>query len=117
MRTKTIAFDFDMTLAMYDPKYWATKYVVKVPVRAKPNLKLRKLMDDLWHGGHRVIIYTSRWWGDFCTIKNWLDKHEFLYHDIICGRFVADCYICDKSINAWYPDVANRCYDMIRRKK
>ena len=113
IRPKVIAFDLDQTIAMYSPKYWKTKYIVKVPVRAKPNLTIVKLMNDLYDKGHTIVIYTSRWWGDYATIERWLSKHNVPYHDIICGRFKADCYICDKSINPMWPDVANRCYDML----
>lgn len=116
-RPKVIAFDFDQTIAMYSPKYWKTKYVVKVPVRAKCNEQVRRLMKDLAAQGHKIVIYTSRWWGDYATIEKWLLKEEVPYHDIICGRFKADCYICDKSINPMYPDVIDRCYDMLQGGK
>ena len=115
--TKTIAIDFDQTIAMYDPKYWATKYVVKVPVRAKPNYRVVRLMNALKKDGHKVIIYTSRWWGDYETVKNFLEKYDIPFDDIILGRFKADCYICDKSINPRWPDVADRCFDILEEAK
>lgn len=110
---KVVAFDFDQTIALYDPKYWKTKYVVKIPIKAKPNKNIVKLMWSLYKNEYKIIIYTSRWWGDYYTIKSFLDKHAIPYHDIICGRFLADVYICDKSINPNYPDVSDRCYDML----
>jgi hypothetical protein len=113
IRPKVIAFDFDQTIAMYSKKYWNTKYVVKVPIRAKPNWEVVRLMNSLSKEGHKVVVYTSRWWGDYNTIETWLLKHDIAYHDIICGRFKADVYICDKSINPMWPDVVDRCYDML----
>ena len=107
-KPKVIAFDFDQTIAMYDKKYWKTKYVVKVPVRAKPNFGVVRCMQELSKEGHRIVVYTSRWWGDYNTIQKWLLKHEVPYHDIICGRFKADCYVCDKSLNPFHYDYQDK---------
>lgn len=117
IRPKVIAFDFDQTIAMYSKTEWKKRYKTKIPIKAKCNETVRRLMKDLANAGHTVIIYTSRHWGDYHTIEKWLLKEEVPYHDIICGRFLADCYICDKSINPLYADVADRCYDMLEGGK
>ena len=116
-RPKVIAFDFDQTIAMYSTSEWKKGYVTKIPIKAKCNETVRRLMKDLVNEGHKVIVYTSRWWGDYNTIQKWLVDEEVYYHDLICGRFLADCYICDKSINPHYPDVRDRCYDMLEGGK
>ena len=112
-RSKVIAFDFDQTIAMYSKTEWKKKYNPKSKIKATPNKNVVKLMWSLYKNDYTVIIYTSQWWGSYHTIKDWLDKHAIPYHDLICGRFLADCYICDKSINPNYPDVSDRCYDML----
>lgn len=117
MKPKTIAFDFDQTIAIYTSTYWKTKYVVKVPVRATPNHKVVELIRQLKEQGNTVVVYTSRWWGDYHTITKWMTKHKIPFDDLVCGRFKADCYICDKSLNPSDPALTNKCFDMIRMGK
>lgn len=108
---KVVAIDFDETLGLYPAGSTGKGYQVKV-INNIPNPRIVKLIKNCRKIGHRVIIYTSRWWGDYNALVEWLDKYKIKVDDVICGRFKADLYICDKSTNA-HHEFMERQSDLI----
>lgn len=96
-RPKVVGVDFDGTLCHL---YHSTRpYVPKRPIREKPNLKVVKVCEKLRRKGARIVIYSSRWWGDYHRIKDWLDHNHVPYDDIVLGKFKADAFIDDTTVN------------------
>lgn len=92
-----IAFDFDGTLC----KIYKNNqpYIPKKTIKEKPNINVVKVAKKLKKQGHKIIIYSSRWWGDYNWIKKWLDKYKIPYDDIVLGKFKADAFIDDTTVN------------------
>lgn len=106
-KPKTIAVDFDKTIALYAPEDWANEYLVKTcpsTYRAKPNKELCQFLKARMAMGDRVIVYTSRWWGDYAVVSKWLKRHRVPFTDIVCGKFKADLFIDDKNVNSYEDD-------------
>ncbi|MHA1342877.1 MAG: hypothetical protein ACTSQG_02750 [Promethearchaeota archaeon] len=98
MNKKVIAVDLDHTLYEFKP---TKKYVVKKEMKGKLIMKNAILLKRLKKKyGCKLIICSSRWWGDYNKIKQWLDKVNFPYDGIVLGRFKADVYFCDRAVNA-----------------
>ncbi|MCS7185225.1 MAG: hypothetical protein NZ870_04820 [bacterium] len=98
MKSKiVIGVDFDGTLAtMYES---GKEYIPKREINQKPNYEVVKFLKSLSRRKYKIIIYSSRWWGDYNWVKKWLDKYKIPYDDIILGKFKADVYLDDVSIN------------------
>lgn len=109
---KVIAVDFDETLGFYNPKIKENGYVVK-KVNNVPNPSMVKAIQNWRKLGHKVIIYTSRWWGDYNALAEWLKKHHLEVDDIVLGRLKADVYVCDKSVYAYDPDMNKKVDDLL----
>lgn len=92
------AFDFDETIGIFKPnkklKSYQTKSVTNIPY--EPVLEFMK---QLKSKGIKIVVYSSRWWGDYNSLVEWFNKHNIEVDDIILGRFKADLYVCDKSVN------------------
>jgi uncharacterized HAD superfamily protein len=91
-----VGVDFDGTVCIVD---MSKPYVPKTEIIGEPNIKLIKMLEGMRKEGWRIIIDSSRWWGDFNWVKDWLDKNNVPYDDIHLGRLKADLYIDDMSIN------------------
>ena len=103
---KTIAVDFDQTIALYPPNEWCKDYKTKTcpsVYRASVNKDLIDFLKTRKKLGDRIIVYTSRWWGDYNVICKWLKTNKVPFHDVICGKFKADLFIDDKNVNAVVP--------------
>lgn len=66
-------------------------------------------MIEVYEAGYKIMIHTSRYWGDYELIKAWLKEHN-LYHmvkEIQCGKPLYRAYVDDKAIRAdaetWLP--------------
>lgn len=103
-QAKVIALDFDESLALYNPNIKHDSYVVKL-VDSVPNPRIVSFVKFIRKQGCKVVIYSSRWWGDYNAIVDWLEKHRIVVDDIILGKFKADVYIDDKAVNAHDPIV------------
>lgn len=101
---KVVAIDFDETIGLYRPEDNGRGYIVK-HVDSTPNPRIVRYIKELRKRGVRVIVWTSRWWGDYNSLARWFKKHGIKVDDIVCGRLKADAYICDKAINAHDPRV------------
>ena len=108
MRPKVVGVDFDGTLC----QIYAFKrpYMPKRIIKEKPNAEVVRVCRNLAKCGVKVVIYSSRWWGDYHWIQEWLDKYRVPYHDIVLGKFKADAFIDDTTVNphlnrVWESDI------------
>jgi hypothetical protein len=89
--------DFDGTLCqMYRE---STPYIPKSEIRNAPNWHVVEVCRRYRSYGCRIVVYSSRWWGDYHWIKQWLDKHNVPYDDIVLGKFKADAFLDDTTAN------------------
>lgn len=56
---------------------------------------LDKLVSNHW----KIIIYTSRHWGEHQIIEDWLNEHRVPFKQIICGKPLARWIIDDRAIS------------------
>ena len=94
---KVIAVDFDGTLCEHHQD--KNHYAPKTEINKKPKNEVLDFLKKLNRKEFKIIIYSSRWWGDYNWVKNWLDNNEVPYDDIVLGRFKADIYIDDFTVN------------------
>lgn len=109
---KVVAIDFDETLGLYTPADNGKGYIVK-QVTSAVNPRLVSFIKLLRSKGVRVIVYSSRWWGDYNALAAWLRKNKIKVDDIVLGRMKADAYICDKSVYTFEDDMEQRVLDML----
>lgn len=57
---------------------------------------------EVYKAGYKIMIHTSRYWGDYALIKAWLKEYNLLQYvkEIQCGKPLYECYVDDKAINA-----------------
>ena len=96
-KPKVIAVDFDGTLCEHH--HDQITYVPKTEIQRKPKHDVLKFLQRLDRKKFKIIVYSSRWWGDYNWVKQWLDRNKVPYDDIILGRFKADIYIDDFTVN------------------
>ena len=89
-RFKVIGVDLDKTIAKNSPH---------------PDYDLLEPIDGAWeslnylhHHGWDIFIYTSRPWHDYNMIKDWLDRYDFEYDGIICGKLFCKWMVDDRNI-------------------
>jgi hypothetical protein len=92
-----IGVDFDGTLCQIFKKN--TPYVPKSVIKERPNWDVVDMCRRYRKHGCRIVVYTSRWWGDYHWLKMWLDKHKVPYDDIVPGKFKADAFVDDTTVN------------------
>jgi len=97
---KVVAIDFDETIGLYNPEKIGIGGYNPKNIYNVPNPRLIKIIKNLRKNKVKVIVYTSRWWGDYNSLSEWFKKYKIKVDDIILGRFKADVYICDKALNA-----------------
>lgn len=100
--SKTIAVDFDQTIALYPPDEWQKDYKTKTcpsTYKAIVNAELIDFLQTRKQLGDKIVVYTSRWWGDYNVVFKWLKDNIVPFDDIICGKFKADLFVDDKNIN------------------
>jgi hypothetical protein len=88
--------DFDNTICF---TVETERYNPKTEIIGEPNIKLLNMLEGMRKEGWRIVIDSTRWWGDFNSVKAWLDKNKIPYDDIHLGGFKADLYINDKAVN------------------
>ena len=100
MSKKVIAVDLDSTIFKHiDLEGYQTKLDMRTigePIEKNTNFlkDIKKEFDS------KLIIYSSRWWGDYNQVRKWLNYIKFPYSDIVLGRLKADMYFCDRAVNA-----------------
>lgn len=113
---EVVAIDFDETIGFFKPKEKTFKEYRVKSVDSVPNPRMVNFIKELRSKGKKVVVYTSRWWGDYNSLIEWLEKHDIVVDDVLLGRFKADVYVCDKSINAHDEDMESKVYDMLKEK-
>ena len=88
---KTICFDLDGTICTPE-KIYNKQY-------AKPNVELIKKINELYHSGNNIIIFTGRNSLEWRATTDWLYKNGVEYHQLIMNKPYYDVYIGDKAIN------------------
>ncbi|KKL63553.1 hypothetical protein LCGC14_2173960 [marine sediment metagenome] len=100
MNGKVIAVDLDFTIYRFPE---GSKYDTKLKM-SEHGTPIKENIDFLINLKEKykckLIIWSSRWWGDYNKVKEWLDEINFPYDDIVLGRFKADCYFCDRAVNS-----------------
>jgi len=84
--SQTIAIDIDGTLCP-ECKTFERSLAVPYP-------EAKDLVNALYDGGNIILMYTARSWAEYAMTEQWLQKYEFKYHALICGKPIYD-YICD----------------------
>jgi len=113
--TKVVAVDFDGTLAtMFDTRL---AYRPKTKIKQKPKSDVVEYCKFLHNNGVKIIIHSSRWWGDFRAVKEWLHKYKIHYDDIVLGKFKCDLFLDDLNVNpAKDLDWKNKANNILRLK-
>lgn len=91
-----VSVDFDGTICFTDI---SSRYIPKTEIKGEPNIKLIKMLEGMRKEGWKIMIDSSRWWGDYNWVKDWLIKNKAPFDEIRLGGVVADLYINDKAIN------------------
>lgn len=62
-------------------------------------------MIQVYEAGYKIMIHTSRYWGDYEMIRAWLKEHNLshMVKEIQCGKPLYHRYVDDKAINADDP--------------
>lgn len=105
----TLAFDLDDTICKGKPY-----------TNSKPVNSMIKIVNDLYHDGHKIIIYTARGMGSIgfkeavkqywdLTVQQLLDWNVN-YHELVFGKIHYDLIICDKAINQMQIHCAEDIY-------
>lgn len=92
---KKICIDFDKTIAKNGPH---PEYEILEPIDGA-----WEALNDFYHDGWEIIIYTARPDTEYDKIADWLEKYDFYYDRLICGKPFAKYYIDDRAIgfNSW----------------
>lgn len=113
---KVVAFDFDETIGLFKKGQKHTGYTPKV-VDNYLNPKMVSLIKNLRKNKIKVIIYSSRHWGDYNVLIEWLNKNKLKVDDVILGRFKADVYVCDRSTNPHSNNFEKEFLSLLREEK
>lgn len=101
MMRKTVCVDLDGVLAEYDGWKGVDHFGEPLPYAVQMTMELAEFAD--------VVIFTTRCNPELNReathllvnrVREWLDKHGFVYHDIYCGvgKPVASAYIDDRAV-------------------
>ena len=85
-----IAIDLDKTIAQNSPH---PDYDLLEPIDGA-----WEALNELSHKGFNIAIHTARSWHDYDMIRDWLDRYDFNYDQIVCGKVFAKYYIDDRAI-------------------
>ena len=96
---KVFAIDLDYTLIKHTKSL--PPYIPKREIKERPN---RELVNYLWklrkdRPDVVLCVLSSRWWGEYNTVNNWIKKWNIPIDYIELGRFKADVLIDDRNVN------------------
>lgn len=97
-RTHRAYIDLDKTLAYGTWEPGQVRSVIGDPI-PENLIKLQELIDI----GYTPYVHTSRHWGDFEMIQEWLEHYEIPIdpRHIIAGKPLGDIYVDDKAVSAY----------------
>lgn len=116
-RPKVVAVDFDDTVARlshkrdpYKPKEVIKQDPIWTMIYALRNLKTYFGRDI------KIIVFSSRWWGDYNVVVEWLKRWGVPFDDVVLGALKADLYVNDlsrtpKAFVAQYTVIRNSLED------
>lgn len=98
---KTIVIDVDDTISFTTNRQF---------LESKPNQPVIDKINELYHKGWKIIIFTARGAKSCNSIeeriikydqitRQWLDKHGVCYHEVVFGKPNADFYVDDKNMS------------------
>ena len=88
MKSLTIFVDIDGTVC--NEGHWEGR------AEAKPLPGAREAISKMKKDGHTVVFWTAREWREYKLTKEWLDKYEFEYDQIVMGKPIAHIWIDDR---------------------
>lgn len=89
LKNKVILIDIDGTICT-EEKTFERPLAKPLPFAAEA---LRMLKEN----GNTIILWTARGWEQYKITKDWLDKHGFVYDQIIMGKPIVDIIIDDRA--------------------
>jgi hydroxymethylpyrimidine pyrophosphatase-like HAD family hydrolase len=89
--SKKFVFDLDGTICEEKPTF--------EKLLAKPNTEIIQKINDLYHLGNNIMIYTARGWAEFSATEYWLKENGVKYHSLICGKPIYDIWVDDRACN------------------
>ncbi len=90
-KQKTFCFDLDRTLC--EAVNSVEEYGTAVPKR-----DMIEFVNQLFHLGHIIFLYTGRHAQQALASQKWLKKNGVCYHHLFFGKPVADVYIDDLAV-------------------
>lgn len=88
-KLKWIGVDLDGTLA---------QFIWPKPGIGEPMPGAVEAMQKIHESGDKIIIYTSRSWGEYCAIEDWCNDHKIPFSRISCGKPLFKYVIDDKNV-------------------
>lgn len=64
---------------------------------AKPIPEALNVIKRLKKAGHTIIFFTARGWPEYNITVDWLERHDFPFDQLICGKINYDVFIEDRS--------------------
>ena len=89
--TDRLAVDFDNTLTTENVEYWNDE-------RPEPDEDVIERVNEHYHAGGTVIVWTARPWSEAGRIAAHLTEWGVRWHGIRCDKGSADVYLDDKAI-------------------
>ena len=99
MNSKKVVFvDLDGTLCSEEKTFERSL--------AKPLPGAREALDRMRRDGHTIVIWTARGWEQYRMTKDWLDRNDLCYDEILMGKPIADVFIDDRAqrFEGWRKD-------------
>jgi len=92
--SKRLLVDFDETLTTGEgPPFWSEDE------HEEPNTDMIEWVNEQYHKGHFVIIWTARPWSQAQTVAGYLTKWGVEFYGLRCDKGGADLYVDDNAIN------------------
>lgn len=89
LKNKTIAIDLDGTICTEERTF-------DRPL-ARPLVGAVEALRTLKANGNTIIIYTARGWEQYRVTKDWLEKNNIAFDQILMGKPIADLWIDDRA--------------------
>ena len=96
MDEKTFIIDIDGTLTIESEGYGLHVYRDR-----SPNFQMITKVRMLYDAGHRIILWTARYFEDEAVTKDWLERFNVPYHRLHLGKPQYCVWVDDKAV---HPD-------------
>ena len=85
-----IIIDIDGTICAEEKEF---RRALAVPIKGA-----KEAVNSLKKNGHTIIFYSARIWAEYEMTIDWLNKHGFLFDQLILGKPQGDVWIDDRAI-------------------